>query len=150
MLPKLIQGYRIPARRPYLMDIHHNNGPGARQNFDIVLLDPGVKVRSAVLEDGALAPETDDLGGAIEGVEHDGDAPIARLVDVRDGFVAGTGEVHVPECLLVRDPEVRASLRGDVDMAAATKRGTGYPEPFDMGQRVSGTNSALCIFQLEY
>ncbi len=110
------------------MHLDYDDGSGARDDFDVVLLGKLVKSRRPPLEDGAVAKQTNDARGTVKRVEHDGDAAVVGFVEMRDGLIAAAGEIHVPERFVVDQPEVEASFGRDIDVPGRRERRCGHPE----------------------
>jgi len=101
VLLELVVGDRETAGGADLVDVDEDDAAGAGDGVDVVLLDKVGELGGAVLKGAAVAKEAQDAGAALKGVEHDGDAAIAGLVEVRDGLVAAARQVEIPEGALV-------------------------------------------------
>ncbi len=112
------------------MHLDYDDGSGARDDFDVVLLGELVESLRASLEDGAVAEQTNDARGAVKRVEHDGYAAVVGFVEMRDGLISAAAEVHVPERLVVDQSEVEPSFGRDVDVPRRRERCSGHPEHF--------------------
>lgn len=139
------------------MDIDHDDTPGTVDKLDVFRLDQIIELLGSVLKrcacEGeamsvrgkgkearlAFAVDPHDSGWPFKGVEHDGDSPIARLMQMTGGLDAGARQVDVPELanhLLVvgvlfwfaKDAEEGPTLVSDalwrnIDVAVARERG---------------------------
>lgn len=94
---EVVRGHRIPATRADLEDVHHDDGPRAGDDLDALGRQQLIERRRAVLQHGSLAVDAQDTRRAFERVQHDGDAAVARLVQVARRLDPGAGQVHVPE-----------------------------------------------------
>lgn len=94
---KVVCGHRIPATRADLEDVHHDDGPRAGDDLDALGRQQLIERRCAVLQHGALAVDAQDARRAFKRVQHDGDAAVARLVQVAGRLDPGAGQIHVPE-----------------------------------------------------
>jgi hypothetical protein len=110
-------GHRVSARGADLVDVDEYNGPGSGDGLDVVLLDKVVEGGSRVLEDATVAKQAEDARRAFKGIEHDGDAAVAGLVEMRDGLTPGSREVHVPKGLVVHEAEIESTFGRDVHMS---------------------------------
>lgn len=125
-LLEIVEGHREAARGGGLVDVDADDAAAAEDSLDLVVGGEGVEGGGAALEDGPRAVEAHDARRALEGVEHDGHAPV--LVQVADGLVAGPRQVMVPEGVLVRHPEALAALGRHVDVAPGRERRRCDPE----------------------
>lgn len=93
----LVRGHGEATGGADLMDIDEDDAAGSRDDIDTLGFHDVGKLGRAVLQRRALAEDAQDARRAGEGVEHDGDAAVARLVQVRRRLDAAAGQVHVPE-----------------------------------------------------
>lgn len=138
------------------MHLDYDDGSGARDDFDVVLLGEVVEGLRPALKDRAVAEQTNDARGPVKRVEHDGDAAVAGFVEVRDGLISAAAKVHVPEGLVVDQPEVEAPFRRDIDVPRRRERRSGHPEhllledPFHQvfGDRLKKLAHAVVVLRL--
>jgi hypothetical protein len=110
---------RKAARRADLMDVDDDNAAGARYTVDFLRLNKVLERWCAALKHSTVPKQPHDPGRALKGIQHDGHAVVAGLVDMRDRLVAAAGEFLVPERFTVEDPEVLAAFGRDIDVAIA-------------------------------
>lgn len=127
-LLEVVIRYREPARCANLMNVYNDDRPGTGYAVDVVLGNELVKAWRAVLVHTPCTKHPQDPWRSIEGIEHDRDAVVAGLVQMRDGLVPAAREFLVPECSAVKYAEVLSALGRYVDMTFTGKRCGRYPE----------------------
>lgn len=115
------------ARTP---TVHHHNRPRPRNSINLILLHEIDKLLRAILQHLPMSPKPHNLRRALKRIEKNRDPSISGLLQVRERFYAGTGEIDVPECLGVDDAEVWPAFGGDVDVACGREGRGGDPEDF--------------------
>lgn len=112
---EVVRGDGIATARADLEDIDDNNTPRAGDDLDALAGDEVVELLGAVLQDPPFSVDPQDSGRAFKRIEHDGDAAVARLVEVRGRLDPRARQVHVPEL-------------ADHDLLAVARRLWDHPE----------------------
>lgn len=100
-----------------LMDVDDDNAAGARDAVYFLSFDKVIEARRVLLDHPPVTKQSHDSGRSLESGQHDSHAVVARLVDVRYGFVAAAGKFLIPERLAVKHTEVLATFGRDIDVS---------------------------------
>lgn len=112
---EIVRGDRIPTAGADLEDIHDNDTPRAGDDLDALAGDEVIELLGAVLQHPPFSVDPQDPGRALKRIEHDGDAAVAGLVEMRRRLDPRARQVHVPEL-------------ADHDLLAVARRLWDHPE----------------------